>query len=1131
MFDGRFELNETTLPIIEELGKHMPGGFFIYRADADEELLYANKACFDIFGCNGLEDFKALTGFTFKGMLHPDDYDAISTSIAEQVDQSEDNMDYVEYRIVRKDGEVRWVDDYGHYAVTNAYGGVYYVFISDITERRTRREDDYVIRDAVIDTLTTSYNTVWLINDVETEACSLYHTDMDDIHAEAIGNALSHARYTDTKTQYVDTMVAEEDRERMQEQISLPYILRQLEERDFFSVSFIRSLESGPRYYRIDFGRVRMPGSRIGVMMGFKDVDDEMREERAMEDALREAEKTEEENRRLMQEVESAAKLAEFMASVSSLLTNMPAMSFSKDAETRTYLACNQAFAEYAGKTKPEEVVGLTDHEIFDKDTADHFVEDDTKALSMDEAYIFFEDVPDAAGVVVRNLQTTKTKFHDTSGRLCLMGLCVDVTEVTRLKTAEAAALAKQQELEEKLALQAQLLEQEKQRKEQDAMITAMASDYRSVYHVDLDMDDAVCYRADPEDPLQTPERVHFPFRERFVEYGELYVDDEYKDGFMRFIDPDNIRAALATEDIIAFRYLARRNDVEYYEMLRMAGVRHPNDRDDHIVHAVGIGFTVIDAEMRESLGRSHALKEALNEAEQANKAKTAFLSNMSHEIRTPMNAIIGLNNIALNEPDVPPKVVEYLTKIGDSAQHLLGIINDILDMSRIESGRMAIRNEEFSFAKGLEQVNTIISGQCRDKGLEYECRVNGKIDDYYIGDDMKLKQVMINILGNAVKFTPEGGKVTFLIEEGPRFDRKASLRLVISDTGIGMSEEYLPHLFDAFSQEDSSSTNVYGSTGLGMPITKSIVELMNGQIDVESEKGVGTTFTVTVTLGESDRKDSDMDEDELKPHEMSVLVIDDDLIALEHAQIILGQVGIKCETVSSGAEGLEMVRMHHARREDFDLVLVDWRMPDMDGVETTRQIRAIVGNETPIIILTSFNWDEVADEAREAGVDTFVPKPLFAAAVLEEFRSAFKRKSKSRMANHVDLEGRRVLLAEDVAVNAEIMVMVLSMREIEVDVAENGRVAVEMFNSSPEGYFDAILMDMRMPEMDGLEATRVIRSSAHADAKTIPIIALTANAFDEDVQRSLQAGLNAHLSKPVEPDALFKTLASLIWE
>ena len=997
MFDGRFELNETTLPIIEELGKHMPGGFFIYRADADEELLYANKACFDIFGCDGLEDFKALTGFTFKGMLHPDDYDAISTSIAEQVDQSEDNMDYVEYRIVRKDGEVRWVDDYGHYAVTNAYGGVYYVFISDIIERRTRREDDYAVRDAVIDTLTTSYNTVWLINDVETEACSLYHTDMDDIHAEAIGNALSHARYTDTKTQYVDTMVAEEDRERMQEQISLPYILRQLEERDFFSVSFIRSLESGPRYYRIDFGRVRMPGSRIGVMMGFKDVDDEMREERAMEDALREAEKTEEENRRLMQEVESAAKLAEFMASASSLLTNMPAMSFSKDAETRRYLACNQAFAEYAGKTKPEEVVGLTDHEIFDKDTADHFVEDDTKALSMDEAYIFFEDVPDAAGVVVRNLQTTKTKFHDTSGRLCLMGLCVDVAEVTRLKTAEAAALAKQQELEEKLALQAQLLEQEKQRKEQDAMITAMASDYRSVYHVDLDMDDAVCYRADPEDPLQTPERVHFPFRERFVEYGELYVDDEYKDGFMRFIDPDNIRAALATEDIIAFRYLARRNDVEYYEMLRMAGVRHPNDRDDHIVHAVGIGFTVIDAEMRESLGRSHALNAALEEANQANKAKTAFLSNMSHEIRTPMNAIIGLNNIALNDPTISAQTREYLERIGVSAHHLLGIINDILDMSRIESGRMTIKSEEFSFAKMLEQVNTIVSGQCNDKGLQYDCRTIGQIEDYYIGDDMKLRQVLINILGNAVKFTPEGGAVSFTIEDVKRLNHQATLRFTIRDTGIGMSEEFLPRIFDAFSQEDSSSTSKFGSTGLGMPITKSIVELMNGHIEVESEKGVGTTFTVTVTLMQANREAGEADEFELHPHEMSVLVIDDDRIACDHAQLVLSHLGITCETVLSGEEAVELVRIRHTRREDFNLILVDWKMPGMDGVETTRQIRSIVGNDTPIIILTSYNWEDIEGEAREAGVDTFASKPLFAGTVMDEFRAAFRKKNPIR--------------------------------------------------------------------------------------------------------------------------------------
>ena len=523
-------------------------------------------------------------------------------------------------------------------------------------------------------------------------------------------------------------------------------------------------------------------------------------------------------------------------------------------------------------------------------------------------------------------------------------------------------------------------------------------------------------------------------------------------------------------------------------------------------------------------------LKEALAAAESANKAKTSFLSNMSHEIRTPMNAIIGLNNIAMNDPTASDQVKEYLSKIGASAQHLMGIINDILDMSRIESGRMTIKKEEFSFAKALEQVNTIISDQCRDKSLVYDCQVTGQVDEYYIGDVMKIKQVMINILGNAVKFTPKGGTIRFLIEEGKRFDRHAVLKFIISDTGIGMSKEFLPHIFDPFSQEDSTSTSKYGSTGLGMPITKSIVELMNGRIDVASEKGKGSTFTVTLPLGESDRKQR-ADETALVPHDMSVLVIDDDPIALEHAEIVLSQVGISCETAESGWEGIDKVRIRHGRREDYDLIIVDWKMPEMNGVEATRQIRSIVGNDTPVIILSSFNWDEIADEAREAGVDTFVSKPLFASTVMDEFAEAFRSKNEVLEKRTVDLKGRRVLLAEDVAVNAEIVKMVLNMREIEVDLAENGLAAVNLFKSHEPGYYDAILMDMRMPEMDGLEATRTIRSLPRDDAKTIPVIALTANAFDEDVQRSIQAGLNFHLSKPVEPEALFEALENLIRE
>ena len=578
--------------------------------------------------------------------------------------------------------------------------------------------------------------------------------------------------------------------------------------------------------------------------------------------------------------------------------------------------------------------------------------------------------------------------------------------------------------------------------------------------------------------------------------------------------------------------------DVEYrlltkdrgYRWYRAVGkpIRRP---DGSPITYIGVFIDITERKemMRELVQQRESLGIALEEANQANKAKTAFLSNMSHEIRTPMNAIIGLDNIAMNEPSASDKVKEYLVKIDNSAHHLLGIINDILDMSRIESGRLVIKSEEFSLAKTLEQVNTIISGQCRDKGLTYDCRIVGQIDDYYIGDDIKLRQVMINILGNAVKFTPEGGTVTFIIKEIAKLDGKTTLQFIVSDTGIGMSKEYLPTIFDPSSQEDISTTSKYGSTGLGMPITKSFVELMNGTIEVESEKGVGTTFTVTVTLLDSDRK-TELEEEGLPhPNELCVLVIDDDPIACEHAQIILGQVGASCEKALTGLDGLEMVKLRHARREPYNLILVDWKMPDLDGVETTRLIRQAVGNDIPIIILTSYNWEDVIDEAKAAGVDTFVAKPLFVGSVMDEFREAFKKKNTKLVRQTADLKGRRVLLAEDVAVNAEIMMMVLSMREMEVEHAENGRIAVEKFTASEPGYYDAILMDMRMPEMDGLEATKAIRALDRQDARTIPIIALTANAFDEDVQRSMQAGLNAHLSKPVEPEALFVTLENLI--
>ena len=997
MFGEHFKLNEQTITVIEQIGGHMPGGFFIYKEAGPGELLYANRAVLDIFGCEDLEEFKGLTGFTFMGMIHPDDRGTVLELIDQQISGSEERLDHVEYRIIRKDGSVRWVDDYGHYTDTYEYGGIYYVFISDITNKRESMESDLAVRSAVIEALSGSYHTVWLINDVETETFSLYRgdTEGDTEHALPIREALERMKYSMAKEQYINTMVVSEDRERLQSELALPNIIARLQEKTYFTVNYLRRMGDGSeRYFRIEFARVNMPHGKMGIVCGFKDVDDDVRSGQAVQKALQEAQRAEEE---------------------------------------------------------------------------------------------------------------------------------------TRIREEKA----RREEAEARLALQEKLLEEERHRAEQDKLITALASDYRGVYYIELDSDEGVCYQEHKQ--LKDGFKVgqHFIFSQDIAAYGNRYVIPEYLNAFMEFIRPDNIRSGLMSERVISFRYKVCRSGRESYEMIRFAGVRHPEDRDDHLVHAVSMCFSDVDRETRKDLSRTRALLDALRAAEEANKAKTAFLSNMSHEIRTPMNAIIGLDNIALNNPDLSDETRSHLEKIGASAQHLLSIINDILDMSRIESGRMIINSEEFSFSKTLEQVNTIIAGQCRDKGLKYESCILGKLDEYYIGDDMKLRQIMINILGNSVKFTPAGGKVSMTVEEIAQLEDKRTLRFIFSDTGIGMSAEYLPKIFDTFSQEDSSSTNRYGSTGLGMPITKNLVELMNGRIEVESVKGEGTTFTVTVTLTHSDRTkvrtDADAQDGKLRTEEIAVLVIDDDPVACEHAKLILGHMGIHCDSAASGMEGLEMVKVRQARREPYNLLLIDWKMPEMDGLETTRRIRSLAGDDTMIIILTSYDWDEIAEEAAEAGVDRFAAKPLSAETILDEFRDAFRKKNAAAAHREVRLEGRRVLLAEDVPVNAQIMMMVLSMQEMQADHAENGREAVDMFASHEEDYYDAILMDMRMPVMDGLEAAKAIRAMDRPDAGTIPIIALTANAFDEDVQRSMQAGLNAHLSKPVEPEVLFETLKSLV--
>ncbi|HCI74415.1 MAG TPA: hypothetical protein DHV42_07780 [Lachnospiraceae bacterium] len=529
--------------------------------------------------------------------------------------------------------------------------------------------------------------------------------------------------------------------------------------------------------------------------------------------------------------------------------------------------------------------------------------------------------------------------------------------------------------------------------------------------------------------------------------------------------------------------------------------------------------------------------------AEESSRAKTSFLSNMSHEIRTPMNAIIGLDNIALREPDLSPKTREHLEKIGASARHLLGLINDILDMSRIESGRMVLKNEEFSFREFLDQINIMINGQCQDKGLRYECQIIGQMSDYYFGDDMKLKQVLINILGNSVKFTEAPGEVILTAEEIARYEGMCTLRFSMKDTGVGMDEAYIPKIFEAFSQEDATTTNRYGGSGLGMSITKNFVEMMNGEIDVKSKKGVGSTFIVTVTLKASARSAS-AGKGIVIPEGMTAIVVDDDEIACEHTQLVLRSLGIEAETETMPEAALEKMQDACRRNAPFRLLLTDYKMPGMNGMELVRSVRSFDGGKTAVIMLTGYNWDIIDEEARGHGVDGILAKPLFSDSLLREIHTVLARQQgmsqnqeeaspedKEALETRISriLAGRRILMAEDVEQNAEILEDLLDLEDMMAEHALNGEIAVRMFQDSPEGYYDVVLMDVRMPVMDGLEATRRIRALERPDAKTVPIIAMTANVFDEDVERSLQAGMNAHLSKPIEPEKMYETMADLI--
>ena len=662
----------------------------------------------------------------------------------------------------------------------------------------------------------------------------------------------------------------------------------------------------------------------------------------------------------------------------------------------------------------------------------------------------------------------------------------------------------------------------DRQENEQFKVVGALSNDYSDIFLMEPGSDRSVTIKRDGR-LMDFSERRRRSYRETWSRYVAQCVDAGEARRVLDAVEPEALAGRMHSAMEYTLEFRAHYGDAMHHCQVKF--VRVAGDDGQYIV-----GFKNIDAQVEAEKERQKVLEDALTAAQHASRAKTTFLNNVSHDIRTPMNAIIGYTTLAASHVDQPERVQDYLGKIQTASSHLMSLINDVLDMSRIESGKVKIEEQEVHLPDLIHSLRDIVQSDINAKQLEFFIDTVDVVNEDVVCDRLRLNQILLNLLSNAMKFTRPGGTVSLRILQTPGAPAQyADYEFKVKDTGIGMSQEFQAHIFEAFTREQSSTVSGIQGTGLGMAITKSILDIMGGTISVQSAPGKGTEFTVKLRLRVCGKAVPSGPIPELQG--LRALVADDDANTCMSVASMLNVIGMRTEWTTTGKEAVLRTQFALQQSDAFHAYIIDWLMPDMNGIEVVRRIRRIIGDGEPIIILTAYDWSEIEDEARAAGVTGFCSKPLF----MSELRELFARScvAKESPADGVQaqprFEGRRLLLVEDNELNLEIAQEILTQMGFEMDVAMDGEEAVARMQSAAPGWYDLILMDIQMPHMDGYEATRRIRALDVRGISDTPIIAMTANAFEEDKREAIAAGMNGHLAKPIELDKLVRILKEVI--